>query len=363
MADSQGNSYIPMRVKITMFIIINVIGLSFLGAGSLFTNDPPAPFQSFGTGFGPAWLSGVDLTWEGSDLTFEMYRRYRRYRALAGEVERPEECRDQCGHGAICRDGVCVCDGGADERYVQLWGRCKSNHSMFSLVDNSDYKWRKPEAPVIPDYCYHMVRETYKEKSEGGKIVTKTKMVRRLDPAKQKIAAECVPVVYPDTFSLSDHRCSEADCHQWDINSVCGTAGRCVCREHMLWNADTLQCDLHLDLDCTNYLLYDFPDQLDIEIYEALRTDDSIEQTFDQERLKKAFCIYLDGKVDEYNLHRQKFPYEWSKGGYIITAFIFFGFGGFFYICGVLPMLCFYVKNEVHFCNPANAMRDITGQQ
>ena len=63
---------------------------------------------------------------------------------------------------------------------MELWGRCKSNLSHFSggsaflYVDNADYKWRKPKAPVIPDYCYHMVRETYKEKSESGKKVTKT---------------------------------------------------------------------------------------------------------------------------------------------------------------------------------------------
>ena len=67
-----------------------------------------------------------------------------------------------------------------DERFVELWGRCKSNHSQFSggsaflYVNNVDYKWRKPEAPVIPDYCYHLVRETYQEKTESGKKVTKT---------------------------------------------------------------------------------------------------------------------------------------------------------------------------------------------
>ena len=76
MADSQSN-YIPMRVKVTMFIIINILGLTFLGAGTLFTNDPPAPFQSFGTGFGPAWLSGVDLTWEGREVRSEIYNKYR----------------------------------------------------------------------------------------------------------------------------------------------------------------------------------------------------------------------------------------------------------------------------------------------
>ena len=76
MADSQSN-YIPMRVKVTMFIIINILGLSFLGAGTLFTNDPPSPFQSFGTGFGPAWLSGVDLTWEGREVRSEIYNKYR----------------------------------------------------------------------------------------------------------------------------------------------------------------------------------------------------------------------------------------------------------------------------------------------
>ena len=57
----------------------------------------------------------------------------------------------------------------------------------------------------------------------------------------------------------------------------------------------TVQCDLHLDLDCTNYLLYDFPDEKDIEIYETLRGDGNIGKTYNQERLRKAFCIYLDG--------------------------------------------------------------------
>ena len=66
-------------------------------------------------------------------------------------------------------------------------------------------------------------------------------------------------------------------------------------RKNLLYIFRTVQCDLHLDLDCTNYLLYDFPDEIDIEIYEALRADGNIEQTYDQERLRKAFCIYLDG--------------------------------------------------------------------
>ena len=58
---------------------------------------------------------------------------------------------------------------------MELWGRCQSNHSSaFLYVNNADYKWRKPKAPAIPDYCYHMVKETYKEKSESGKKVTKT---------------------------------------------------------------------------------------------------------------------------------------------------------------------------------------------
>ena len=62
----------------------------------------------------------------------------------------------------------------SEERYVPLWGRCKANHSASFSVSDADYKWRKPEPPVIPDYCYHMVKETYKEKTEKGKMVTKT---------------------------------------------------------------------------------------------------------------------------------------------------------------------------------------------
>ena len=66
-------------------------------------------------------------------------------------------------------------------------------------------------------------------------------MVRKLDPDKQKSHSECIPVVFPDTFSLSDKRCREeeeeqTDCEQWDINSLCGPGGRCVCRQNMHWN-------------------------------------------------------------------------------------------------------------------------------
>ena len=64
-------------------------------------------------------------------------------------------------------------------------------------------------------------------------------MVRKLEPGKQKAHSECVPVIYPDTFSLSEKRCGgegEADCGHWDINSLCGPGGRCVCRQNMQWN-------------------------------------------------------------------------------------------------------------------------------
>lgn len=72
-------------------------------------------------------------------------------------------------------------------------------------------------------------------------------MVRKLDPGKQAAHSECVPVIYPDTFSLSDKRCEEEgqkkeegnqECQQWDINSVCGPGGHCVCRQDMQWNRE-----------------------------------------------------------------------------------------------------------------------------
>ena len=143
----------------------------------------------------------------------------------------------------------------SEERYVPLWGRCKANHSASFSVSDADYKWRKPEPPVIPDYCYHMVKETYKEKTEKGKMVTKTserdwkdfenliinpsEMVRRLNPSKQATNTECVPVVYPDTFSLADKSC-EGGCQQWDLNSVCGPEGHCACRGLMKWNSGSV---------------------------------------------------------------------------------------------------------------------------
>ena len=64
-------------------------------------------------------------------------------------------------------------------------------------------------------------------------------MVRKLDPVKLQVHSECVPVIYPDTFNLSEKRCGgegEAECEHWDINSLCGPGGRCVCRKNMQWN-------------------------------------------------------------------------------------------------------------------------------
>ena len=37
---------------------------------------------------------------------------------------------------------------------------------------------------------------------------------------------------------------------KYDINLVCGEAGRCVCRPDLTWSEASLQCELFLGEDC-----------------------------------------------------------------------------------------------------------------
>ena len=57
-----------------------------------------------------------------------------------------------CGSGAVCRKGICLCD----EEHQLLWGKCYRGDAWKFAVSSSkdDVKYRKPEPPKIPQYCY-----------------------------------------------------------------------------------------------------------------------------------------------------------------------------------------------------------------
>ena len=62
-----------------------------------------------------------------------------------------------------------------------------------------------------------------------------------------------------------------------------------------------MQCDMKLDVDCTDYQLYFFPDELDAVIFDKIHgrrdMDLSEEGQIHPEKARNAFCVYLDGWV------------------------------------------------------------------
>ena len=61
-----------------------------------------------------------------------------------------------------------------------------------------------------------------------------------------------------------------------------------------------MQCDIKLDVDCTDYQLYFFPDELDAVIFDKIHGSRNMDLSEGQnypEKARNAFCVYLDGWV------------------------------------------------------------------
>lgn len=58
-----------------------------------------------------------------------------------------------------------------------------------------------------------------------------------------------------------------------------------------------MECQLLLDVDCTQETGYDFVTEEDQEMLEVVTGNKDVEEgtTLDQAKAKKAFCVYLDG--------------------------------------------------------------------
>ena len=56
-----------------------------------------------------------------------------------------------------------------------------------------------------------------------------------------------------------------------------------------------MQCDLKVNVDCTEYELYYFPDGEDVRVFESLHGNNEIESPSSQGKAKTAFCLYMDG--------------------------------------------------------------------
>eukprot|EP00092_Neocalanus_flemingeri_P006923 GFUD01007473.1.p1 GENE.GFUD01007473.1~~GFUD01007473.1.p1 ORF type:complete len:334 (+),score=84.19 GFUD01007473.1:264-1265(+) len=318
---------IPTRVKIIMTFIMFVLSAGairfavFVGRKEGFSpKEWPKPF---GLGVGPAYIGGRDTVWAGNSLVLELYAGYRKYKVLTQKTTTEEEeyyqrwtsqslCIGSCGEHALCQDGVCICDG--DNEFVHIFGHCLDNSTAFLKQSSSDLKFRK----------------------QGDKF---------------------------DETSLTckgrDHR----SCLDVDTNMYCADSDDCVCRMDMGFNRKTMECELLLDVDCKEETGYDFVTEEDQEIMEIVNGDKEVEDgtTLDKEKVRKGFCVYLDGKAETYNGYRQG-EFDLLIWGLALPGFILLLFA-LVILASTFCFCLFYIMDFIHFCDPRNAMAAITAQQ
>jgi len=356
---------IPTRVKIIITCIMIALSAGAIRlavfVGKKEGIDPEKYPKPFGLGVGPAFIGGSDTVWEGDNLVFQLYAAYRRYNLLTGETSSEAEeyykrwtagdqCIGGCGDHAVCRDGVCVCDG--ENEYVPLFGRCLSNSTAFLKQSSADLKFRKPTAPPIPDECYIEVER-------GGKKET------IIDPSQAHMKG-CQRITYPDVFDDTNLECGKSDhnhCHEFDTNMYCPLSGKCTCRMDMAFNRGKMECELLLDVDCSDETGYDFVTDDDQEMLEVVTGGKEVQEgtVLDKEKARKAFCVYLDGKADNYNELRQG-EHDLIIWGLNLMGFILLIFA--LLICASTLCFCIaYIKDFLHFLDPRNAMAAITAQQ
>ena len=78
-----------------------------------------------------------------------------------------------------------------------------------------------------------------------------------------------------------------------------------------------MQCDIKLDVDCTDYQLYFFPDELDAVIFDKIHGRRDIDLREGQnypEKARNAFCVYLDGWVKLHICLKNDIPLPMMAG-------------------------------------------------
>jgi len=365
MPPPQQQGPIPTRVKIIMMCIMIALSAGairlavFVGKKEGF--DPEEFPKPFGLGVGPAYIGGRDTVGAGDTLVLEVYAVYRKYREVTRRTVREEEeyykrwtdqgrCIGTCGEHSLCEAGMCFCDG--DNDYVHLFGKCLGSSSAAIRQTSSDLKFRKPPAPPIPDECYTKVKRG--DKTE-----------RIIDPNQAHMEA-CQQKTFPDEFDEKNQTCETSDhrrCLDLDINMYCTTKGTCGCRQDMQFRRKHMECELLIDVDCTEETGYDFVSEEDQNIIEVVTGDKQMEDgtDLDPEKAKKAFCVYLDRKAESYNSHRQG-EIELLIWGLTVFGFILLIFA----LCILASTFCFciaYIKDFIHYMDPRNAMAAITANQ
>jgi len=316
---------IPTRVKIIITCIMLALSAGairlavYVGRKEGFSKSWPKPF---GLGVnGPAFIGGRDTIFDGKDFVFGLYTEYRRYRNVTGVVSTSEEdyyarwtdrdeCLGSCRENSFCQKGVCVCDG--DRDYVHLYGLCEPTSSAFHQQLSDRRKYRESDVNSFDE-----------------------------------TSLPC---------GTSDHR----TCQNYDTNMYCSSEGKCVCRQDMGFDRRHMECELKLNVDCSSESGYDFVTDEDQRVLEIVSGTRQLEpgSTLDKQKAKKAFCVILDGKADEYNTYRQE-EYDLLILGLNLMGFILLIFA--LLICFSTLCFCmFYIQDFIHFLDPRNAMAAIT---
>jgi len=165
--------------------------------------------KALGLGVGAGFLGGAALGVAGTAATYGVYHRYHQYQMMRmmmnggswnhgyyNNYYSNNQCFGGCPIDAHCEWGFCECNRGLEKRY----GRCERN-------------WG----------------------GESGR---------------------------PAGFNPFQPCSNTANCQRLDMNLVCNTnlttgdGGRCECRQDMKWNTEAGECQLYMDVDCSD-ITYD----------------------------------------------------------------------------------------------------------
>jgi hypothetical protein len=183
-------------------------GTNFGSGAGMYPQKKGFSKKALGLGVGAGFLGGAALGVAGTMATYSVYHRYQEFKNLMAmrgfgqygdndgfrnNFYSQNQCLGGCPMNAHCEWGFCECNFG----YEKKWGRCVS-----------------PGTPVNPRSA-------------------------NFDPFVTCLSTEA------------------GTCQNIDMNLVCNTnlttqaGGKCECKKDMRWNAQTAECQIFLDVDCS----------------------------------------------------------------------------------------------------------------
>lgn len=195
-------------------------GTNFAGGVGRFKPSGGISKKMLGLGVGAGFLGGAALGVAGTMASYSVYHKYQEFKrrmhmlrpsfGFNEEYYRDNYQRNECQYGcpfnSHCEWGFCECNAGTTRRY----GQCQADWSS------------------VPNFTPR-----------------------------------------PTTFDPFQPCSSTSTCATMDMNLICNTAlttgqgGRCECRPDMKWNEQEGECQMYLDVDCSQFT-YDTPPSANI---------------------------------------------------------------------------------------------------